>query len=149
MHNHGAMNPSSRQQGITRLVRDVFVNVIANLIAAAVIYLGGVAFGFFPRSTSAIASAVCFVLLAGFYGVFVVSRFMPAENRMGPAFLAAVLGGSAYCLAILTGLYDDPTTPRWMSAAGGGLMAVFGLIGLAMLRVQKKAATEPGQGEQG
>ena len=44
-------------------LRDVAVNVLANLVAAAVIYLLGVAYGLFPRNDRAIALSVGVVLV--------------------------------------------------------------------------------------
>nr|WP_239177067.1 hypothetical protein [Actinoplanes octamycinicus] len=48
-----------------RLLRDVGVNVLANLIAAAIIYLAGALLGLLPRSPAAIAGATSLLVMVG------------------------------------------------------------------------------------
>jgi hypothetical protein len=60
-----ATTTSARGRGGTafvRFARDVSINVIANLVAAAVIYLADTVSGLLPRSTYVIAFAVVIVL---------------------------------------------------------------------------------------
>jgi hypothetical protein len=48
--------------GVNRLARDVAINVIANLIAAAIIHLGGVAAGLLPYSGLLVSFASTLVI---------------------------------------------------------------------------------------
>ncbi|MGK5680234.1 hypothetical protein [Actinoplanes sp. URMC 104] len=54
----------SQGQGLAGFPRDVLVNVLANLIAAAIIYLLGVLFDLLPRSSAAIILSILFSLYA-------------------------------------------------------------------------------------
>jgi phosphatidylglycerophosphate synthase len=49
---------------VWKFARDVLVNVIANLIAAAIIYLGAVAAGYVPASFWIVATAMTVLILA-------------------------------------------------------------------------------------
>ena len=54
-------NPASQQGAAsTRLLRDIGINVVANLIAAAIVYLLGAIAGLFPRDPAIIAAAAIF-----------------------------------------------------------------------------------------
>jgi len=55
--------------------RDVAVNVIANLVAAAIIYLVGVAAGLLPKSPDIYVTAIVIVLFAGGLAIYAVGKF--------------------------------------------------------------------------
>jgi hypothetical protein len=54
-----------RCQGLTKLVRDVLINVVANLIAAAVIYLAGVVTGVFKGAIALTGLALIVLMVSG------------------------------------------------------------------------------------
>lgn len=65
-----------------QFARDVFVNVLANLIAASVIYLLGVTVGILPKSRYLILTSVVFVFMAAGLALAVVSQLRPrGPNR--------------------------------------------------------------------
>ncbi|GAA2579501.1 hypothetical protein GCM10010435_65810 [Winogradskya consettensis] len=121
-----------------RFARDVVVNVLANLLAAAILYILGVAVGLLPRSGPAlfIAFVITGTLLGGSYFWVIESR----KVRTPPWVLEAMAlyGVAFYSLA----LYCFPSMPgflRWFCyiALGGGLlMACHPLVA----RVRRSAA---------
>jgi amino acid transporter len=89
----------------TRLLRDVGVNIIANLAAGAIIYIFGTLAGFFPRSTVAIASAVVYLGFIAWFAFAVVGLTLlrrirrhpaPSKRKVATAFLP-MAGGVTVC----------------------------------------------------
>ncbi|WP_433530461.1 hypothetical protein ACQPYA_30670 [Micromonospora sp. CA-263727] len=71
-----------RSAAASRFARDVLVNVLANLIASAVIYLLGAAGGLLPKSPYLIWTSVAILLMAVGVGLAVLSQFLPrGPNR--------------------------------------------------------------------
>ena len=50
--------------GSTKFIRDVLINVVANLVAAAIIYLAGALVGLFPRYRSALLLSLVTLIAA-------------------------------------------------------------------------------------
>jgi uncharacterized membrane protein YfcA len=65
---------SDRQPAVVRLARDVGVNVIANLIAAAILYLLAVLFQLLPRDRGAILFALFILIMAINVALGTISR---------------------------------------------------------------------------
>jgi hypothetical protein len=69
-------------QATIQFLRDVGINVLANLVAAAAIYLGGVLFGVFPSRGLAVVVSAAILLLAANAGFLVVAlRFFNRDVR--------------------------------------------------------------------
>jgi hypothetical protein len=115
-----------RRDSAARLGRDVGVNVIANLIAAAIIYLLGVVAGLLPSSPAAIAAALG--LLAG----------VSAIAMTGMLIVTA--------LPTLTkSPKDSPPSPRTVrntAFLSGGSAVLFGLM-LALLPLSGTKPLDP------
>ncbi|GAA0798696.1 cyclophilin-like fold protein [Spirilliplanes yamanashiensis] len=112
----GPMRPMDNVDGVTtaenaadqgsalqprRLIRDVGVNVVANLIAAAIIYVGGALIEVFPRNDRALWAAATVLLSATCLGLAALS------SRFGWAWGAAVIGGAVVFLIIGFTTVDD------------------------------------------
>jgi hypothetical protein len=85
-------NEDSPRSGVNGFVRDVGINVIANLIAAAIIYLGGALWGVFPRSQGAISASMALLSICGLLTVAV--SLLSRDNfklRSVAAFVGAIL----------------------------------------------------------
>jgi hypothetical protein len=80
-----------------RFTRDVGLNVLANLVAGAIIYLGGVLFNVFPGREGAVWASSVLLLVVGAAGVGVVavSRFLyQARVYWRLLSIGSVLGGA-------------------------------------------------------
>ncbi|MBG0560714.1 hypothetical protein [Actinoplanes aureus] len=109
------MTTSGQSRPWRSFLAAVGVNVLANLVAAAIIYLGGVLFGIFPREPKAIASALVIVLLAAAWGAILATRFFGlADLQLTTSAGTAFLGGSLV-VANLAGVEIDPI---WNSPLG-------------------------------
>lgn len=76
----------ANSSGWRRLVRDIAVNVAANLITAAVIYLAGVVSGVIPRNPSLITTALVIVSSSGSICLYVAARIFLYGRAQGYAF---------------------------------------------------------------
>ena len=116
--------------GAPKFARDVFVNVVANLVAAAIIYLLGVIAGLFPRSPGLVFAATLVLLVAAGLLAFVgglLSRGHVQEYFIGTALLVLGIAEVIAPFVRATGL-DLP----WK-----GMMPMSGVVltGLGMLTV--------------
>jgi hypothetical protein len=123
--NRSARSP---MPGLMKFARDVAVNVLANLVAAAVIYLAGAATGVLPRSPKLILGSLSTVLLIGFLGIFVISRFMSERKRLYASAIGLALAGTAIALGALAGALDHEPYPRWAFVVFGIWTAVAGTL---------------------
>ncbi len=90
--------------------RGVRVNVVANLVAAAILYPIGVLFGLLPKNRAAVLTAGLFLLLALMVMLFAVSRLRRVTYRLRErAWLAAWLVGVA---GLGVGAYVTPESPE-------------------------------------
>jgi hypothetical protein len=115
-------------EGVRRgraFVRDVGINVLANLLAASLIYLGGALVGLFPRDPKAIVSAVALLLLGVSLSPFLASSFLRNELREISFGVGAMLFGASMLIASFSGLDLGALTGSTLS----------GRIGIALIIV--------------
>jgi uncharacterized membrane protein (UPF0136 family) len=117
-------------------VRDVGINVLANLVAAAVVYLGGVAVGLFPRNSGAIAASGTAVGLVLVVAAALVRRSMEMGRRtLVAAGLAILIGGwiTFFAMAAPKAISD---IPRWLQFLYGIPLLLIGpwLVRLGLRR---------------
>ncbi|MEU7906348.1 hypothetical protein [Actinoplanes sp. NPDC049118] len=76
------------QQGsaLTRLLRDVGINVVANLIAAAIVYLLGAVAGLFPKNAAVVAVAAIFLAFTGSVSLMIAALASLRHFRRGRRF---------------------------------------------------------------
>jgi hypothetical protein len=130
-----------------RFAGAVGVNVLANLIAAGIIYLFGQWFGFFPSRPVAIFAAVIFVVLAvQFLGLGLTIYF----RREGRAVLAEAISVSISAVMVLLTLfwvrYDNETGWRIAFSAlvlVSGAAFVASALALGKAWRDSRAAREP------
>lgn len=120
------VQPTARTGGVARFARDVLVNVIANLIAVAVLYLAGVLAGLLPKSPELIATAALIVLMAAFLGVAIVSRFLSGVSRQWSLAIGTVLGGAIFIGGALVNPAEDSLLVRVGMGASGALSFIAG-----------------------
>jgi hypothetical protein len=116
--------PAGRRLAYAQFTRDVIVNVLANLLAAAVIYLLGIATGLF--TTDETAARVAGVIVAvGVVLVFVLLATIYRDERGAVYLIVAVIiaGSAAAATAVLF-----PIEPAI-------LRVVLGLVGVSMAAV--------------
>jgi hypothetical protein len=122
------MPEQSNRPALAKFSRDVLINVIANLVAAAVIYLIGALVGFFPRNPALISGAIIGVLLVG--GLILLSLGGDVKTRSEK--LAAGIG--FICLGLATlgmGIWPIVTAARTHQnpSSGGWFQIVFFVVG--------------------
>lgn len=111
--------------GFRKLLRDVGVNILANLIAAALIYLLGVIVGLFPSARVAVIAASSIVLV-GVVTVQVSAFFLTKTSRSSvkrnraSRYVAMFAGLAGICMATIAMLaVDKPTDGRvWLAIYG-------------------------------
>lgn len=103
------------------LARSVGVNVLANLIAAAIIYLGGALFGLFPRSTEGIVVASGSLLLAAFIALWIFAQFLAWPRKAQAYAVCFCLVGSALLITGLAGIQVEAVIPLWGQIVWGVL----------------------------
>jgi hypothetical protein len=114
--------PDLRQR-VTAVTRDVVVNVLANLIAGAVVYLAGVGTDVFKPNERLEHIAWVAVILGAVAATLLLALAKPQE-RVTYLIIAASLLGPA---AILVALYFDfPPMLRIITAITGALVMVAG-----------------------
>jgi hypothetical protein len=105
--------------------RDVRVNVVANLLAAAILYPLGALFGLLPKNRAAILTAALFLLFALMVALHAVSRSRRVAYQLRErAWLTAWLIGVA---GIGVGAYISPdaTDRRFFTVATFGLLIMW------------------------
>jgi hypothetical protein len=127
------------RQTARRLARDVLVNVVANLVAAAVIYLIGVVAGLLPSSPIAIAAAAALTLGGLGLAIMVLSvTFVGGRVAIYAVAFGFVLAGASLMAAplVVDGL--------WLSDKIGlpilGFLCIsLGFSSIRVLRLSKRA----------
>ena len=130
------------QSGFARLVRDVGVNVLANLIAAPILYLIGVALGLLPRQRTAIIGAAAMLsatVALLFYALAVLLKRRAASTGMAIGF---ALSTSAF-LVLLPSLL--PGFPDWLRitiyVTQGAVWTTSGVIAVVRWRWPRRTQT--------
>ena len=123
-----------------RFARNVGVNVLANLIAAGIIYAAGVATGLFPRSTEAVATAMAVVGLVALWSVGIAAEAGPNQDRreLFSASTVVVLGVLLLIYTVARGGAEKPFW--WLFMASGLFFVVFGVLGVVLIRRGMSAA---------
>ncbi|WP_157441787.1 hypothetical protein [Actinoplanes awajinensis] len=117
-------------QGFVAFWRGVCVNVVANIIAAAILYPVGVLFGLLPKNRAAILTAGLFLLLAFMLMLHAVSRSRRLAYRLREhAWLTAWLCGVAG-LGVGACVTPDSLERKFFAAAAVGLLVMWvGIVG--------------------
>ncbi|MBB2941946.1 uncharacterized membrane protein YgdD (TMEM256/DUF423 family) [Actinoplanes lutulentus] len=115
----------------------MITNVVANLVAAAVIYLGGVMIGLFPREPKAVASAVTAVLLAAAYGAMLATRLLRQESRRSARAVGLVFFSGSLVIANIGGVETDPFINSPLGLAWASILLLGGIT-LAILRLRHR-----------
>lgn len=118
--------PENRRQRIASFASNVFVNVLANLIAAGIIYIGGTAFGLFPRSPQAIAASITVVLAGGIGLLLLLDDVLRGEQGATAALLTIVLFGAIGITAGIADVQVYPAVPRWAHSVSGTALLILG-----------------------
>jgi hypothetical protein len=102
---------------LVNFAQHVGANVVANLVAAAIIYLVGVIVGVFPKSQAAVYSAASFVGIAICFGLSILIPVM--QSRGVDVKVIKLLGLASGILAGSTGIVLSVTSPAglWTKAA--------------------------------
>lgn len=93
-----------------RLARDVGINVLANLIAAAIIYLLGVWAGLFPGPRLAVGLALLCFLGAILIGAVALARSTQRSRLVG---LAVMLIGGCFASLMVYGIISGIADDQW------------------------------------
>jgi hypothetical protein len=120
-----ASDEDDQWQKFVTFWRGVRVNVVANLVAATILYPVGVLFGLLPKNRAALLTAVLFLLLAIMVMLHAVSRFRRVTYRLRErAWLAAWLVGVAG-IGVGSFVTPDPTERKLFAFAAVGLLVIW------------------------
>lgn len=132
-HPSSSLSPQARAKAF---LRDVCVNVLANLVAVPILYLLGVLGGVFPRSPKAIATALGATFLWIFVLLCVVSRFMRIERRIRLFPFASMTAGVGMIFGGIAGVPMMEGWPTWPTSLYGGLLL---FTGVAWIYVERRS----------
>jgi hypothetical protein len=128
-------NADERYEGVKRLLRDVGVNLVANLLAAAIIYLLGAFVGLLPRSPYLIVTALTLIgLSAGLVLPVVVLAVRNPRRKLDFAAVTFICTGAGIALAPLTGNGFEGDPVEIGQIVFGLVCVVFGGAWLVVLR---------------
>jgi hypothetical protein len=125
---------------VKRFVRDVLINVLANLVAAAIIYLLAVLAGVLPQAPFLVISAVALVVgtILGLLSGWALSTLRDRSSEPGKFDLVTFLALTVFWAALAIGaIYFAATTSfaplRWICLAcllvcGAGLTSSVGQV---------------------
>ena len=122
--------------------RDVGVNVLANLIAAAIVYLLGAAAGLLPRSPGALIPATALVAAACFWILMVLVKFGPER------YWALAYGVANYCagVALVAGYQAfGSSRPFWLVVVYAGGAFLMGTASVTLHVMQRRLSNRLGQ----
>jgi predicted membrane channel-forming protein YqfA (hemolysin III family) len=128
------------RQTIKTWTRDVTVNVIANLIAAAVIYLLGVFAGILPRSPYLIALAAFSILATVGAGLMVFDLMRAKPSHFG-AIGVILIGVIVMFLALSSDVLASPAGIVFLSI--GVVFILAGAYLLYLFRAEKRRRSQP------
>lgn len=115
------MEDQEKQRRISPFLWNVAINVLANLIAAAIVYVGGVAFGLFPRSTVAVAISSFVILVSANWATLIAMKFIKTENRTITLALGSAMGGGSLLIAGFSELVP-PGIAQWAAIGLGAVL---------------------------
>ncbi|MFC6017231.1 hypothetical protein ACFP2T_13565 [Plantactinospora solaniradicis] len=142
------ISENSRRQdarGLRKFAYDVGVNVLANLVAAAIIYLLGTAAGVLPSDPRLIGSALFVIFGMAGIGFVVASQVVP-RGRIG----RRLFDLAQFCVAGflgVAGLLQSSTFWRWMLLYGAISMLAAAVVTIATGR-PPGSLRSPGDGAQ-
>ncbi|GIM93810.1 hypothetical protein [Paractinoplanes toevensis] len=125
MAQNDASGEEDQWQRFVTFWRGVRVNVVANLVAAAILYPIGVLFGLLPKNRAAVLTAGLFLLLALMVMLFAVSRSRRVTYRLRErAWLTAWLVGVA---GLGVGAYVTPESPErtYFALAAASMLVIW------------------------
>jgi hypothetical protein len=136
---------SGNTGGVARFARDVGVNVAANLVTLAVVYVAGVVAGFFPRNAYLFVTAMFVVAMT------VAVVVLAASHRLRGQARGYALGGGLVALGVPAAL--TPLAPelhlsavdRWTYPVIGVAALVAGVITIVGVRKREITFDEPGE----
>lgn len=114
--------------------RNVWTNVVANLVAAAIIFLGGVAFGLFPRSPGAIGAAVLIVLFTPALVAHGWAFYLHEQGRAGFVVRATLILAIPTPLAVLGVPALVTSSAVEVRGAGAGVIVAAVVLALYLAR---------------
>lgn len=125
---------------VKTFARDVAVNVLANLIAAAVIYLLGVLAGLFPRTTQAVNLSIGVITIASFAVLVVAAisrlRLNPRQSTYRKSLYISAIAGILCGITMASGSLLFPNLPTFDRITGtlfGISLAFFMAVVIAAL----------------
>lgn len=129
--------PGEQSPGI-RFTRDVAVNVVANLIAAAILYLLGAAAGLLPRSPYLIFSSAVLILVGLGIALGVVGMLLRGHAKAYVFCCALILGGLGQSVAPLVREAELGSLEKVLYPIGGVAAAVLGASGIVSIWRSRK-----------
>ncbi|MCO1616767.1 hypothetical protein M8C11_18805 [Micromonospora sp. CPM1] len=128
---------------VAKFARDVGVNVIANLVAAAVVYIAAVVGGLLPRSPYLIVASAVVVLVS--IGMALGALGLVVRNHVGLYFLGIALiamGVGALTFPFFGDLLIADPVERWLSPLGGVGAITVGVSAIVNVRRQRRQAQD-------
>jgi hypothetical protein len=96
---------SVKDSVVRTFARDVTVNVLANLIAAAIIYLLGILVGLFPRTAEAVNLSIVVILVGSFtvLAIAAISRLRSHPQRAAyhKSLYVSAIAGIAFGVSVI------------------------------------------------
>lgn len=132
----GVSRPENRRRRIASFASNVVVNVLANLIAAGIVYIGGSAIGVFPRSPQAVAASVTVVLVGGIGILTLLNDVLQGERSATTAVSTIVLLGATGITAGIADMEVYPSVPRWAHIVLGTALLI---VGVRLLRTRRRS----------
>jgi len=140
-----------------RLTRDILVNVIANLIAAALIYIVGAVVGFLPFEPRAILVATIFLTTTLALLAFVAAKTYSRSRKQHKQDASLIMFTISICLLSLSTILAAfvPDALPWWERIGYVMMGSVGLFvcyhairGIQIIRqIRQRHQAVPGQHE--
>ncbi|MER7459449.1 hypothetical protein [Micromonospora sp. NPDC126480] len=124
--------PGEQSPGI-RFTRDVAVNVVANLVAVAILYLFGAAAGLLPRSPYLIFSSVVLILVGLGIALGVVGMLLRGHAKVYVFCCALILGGLGQSVAPLVREVELDSLEKILYPIGGVAAVVVGASGIVSI----------------
>lgn len=117
-----------------RFARDVAVNVLANLVAAVILYLLGVVFEVLPGTRGSIVASAFFLLYVGALGLTALANRRQGSMRDFTVVVSAVCMGSAAAVSSVGAPTKGERILDLIVALGCGLAAGLAAIGWYLRR---------------